>query len=448
MRDRRSIFVFAAAAVVLGVLAVVVPDAGGPILVLAVVSVVTVLLIRNYFEEDRDLILQIFLGALAARLAFGLFVHIYDLREFFGGDALTYDTNGAVLAEYWAGLRSAVDPEVIRASATSGPSWGMYYLTGAFYYIFGKNILAAQTFCGAIGAATVPAIYFCANKVFHNRSVSRFSAFSTAFFPAFIIWSSQLMKDGLIVFMLVVTMIAVIQLQQKFNYWALLVLLLSLGGIITLRFYIFYMLAMAVGGSFVVGVSNSLASIGRRTVILVLMGVGLTYLGVIRNASIDFERYGSLENIQRSRSDLARSESGFGEDLDVSTTEGAITALPVGFAYLMLAPFPWEVTNFRQAITLPEVLVWWAMMPFLAAGIWFAIKYKLREAFPILLFSLLLTLAYSIFQGNVGTAYRQRTQIQVFLFIFIAVGWTMYKERRADKKAMAARRRPVMPMAG
>ena len=127
--------------------------------------------------------------------------------------------------------------------------------------------------------------------------------------------------------------------------------------------------------------------------------------------------------------DLARSaESGFGEDTDVSTAEGAITAIPIGFLYLMFAPFPWQATNMRQAIALPEVFAWWAMIPSLIAGIWYSLKHRLRKAFPVLIFSLMLTLAYSIFLGNVGTAYRQRTQIQVFLFIFIGVGWTLYKD--------------------
>ena len=45
-----------------------------------------------------------------------------------------------------------------------------------------------------------------------------------------------------------------------------------------------------------------------------------------------------------------------------------------------------------------------------------------------------------------GTAYRQRTQIQVFLFMFIAVGWVLYRERREDRRAIAqARRRRVVP---
>jgi hypothetical protein len=168
---------------------------------------------------------------------------------------------------------------------------------------------------------------------------------------------------------------------------------------------------------------------------LIVIGIGFTYLGVIQNAGSDIEQFADLKRIQLSRVDLATSaESGYGEDLDVSTTEGALAALPIGFTYLMLAPFPWEMNNFRQLITLPEVILWWLSIPFLISGLVFTIRNRLRGSIAILLFSLMLTLAYSIFLGNVGTAYRQRTQIQVILFIFIAVGWTLYKERRENKK--------------
>jgi positive regulator of sigma E activity len=53
---------------------------------------------------------------------------------------------------------------------------------------------------------------------------------------------------------------------------------------------------------------------------------------------------------------------------------------------------------------------------------------------PILIFTVMLTLAYSVFQGNVGTAYRQRAQLLVFYFIFVAVGFVLMKEKREEKK--------------
>jgi hypothetical protein len=53
---------------------------------------------------------------------------------------------------------------------------------------------------------------------------------------------------------------------------------------------------------------------------------------------------------------------------------------------------------------------------------------------PILIFTVMLTFAYSVFQGNVGTAYRQRAQLLVFYFIFVAVGFVLLKEKREERK--------------
>ncbi|MBA3243068.1 MAG: hypothetical protein H0T60_17750 [Acidobacteria bacterium] len=61
----------------------------------------------------------------------------------------------------------------------------------------------------------------------------------------------------------------------------------------------------------------------------------------------------------------------------------------------------------------------------------------------------MLTLAYSIFQGNVGTAYRQRAQILVFYFIFVAVGAVLVKEARESRRENVKRAKhaatPTMP---
>src|SRR5205085_7381418 len=138
---------------------------------------------------------------------------------------------------------------------------------------------------------------------------------------------------------------------------------------------------------------------------------------------------------QRSRLDLTqRAESGFGKDVDVSTTAGALSAVPLGLVYLLFAPFPWQVANLRQSITLPEMLLWWSLFPLLILGLWFTLKYRLRQALPILLFTTMLTLAYSVFQGNVGTAYRQRAQIVVFYFMFVAVGYVLLRERSEQRR--------------
>jgi len=142
------------------------------------------------------------------------------------------------------------------------------------------------------------------------------------------------------------------------------------------------------------------------------------------------------------RSDASQSAaSGFGQDLDVSTPEGALSAIPIGLAYLLLAPFPWQFGSLRQMITLPEMMVWWSCFPMLILGLYFTIRHRLREVAPIVIFTTLLTISYSIVQGNVGTAYRQRAQLLIFYFLFVAIGFVLFKEKREEKarKAQLAR---------
>jgi hypothetical protein len=433
-----AIFAFLTA---LAFMLVAFPDGVVAILLTAVVSVPVVILIRQNTSESHFLI-QLFLVALTLRMLFGAFIHLYDLRGFFGADAITYDMFGKTIIDFWFYGASPNDMLVRKATSTGTPGWGMNYLTAIIYMFTGRNLLAAQSFCAVIGAATAPMVYVCAQKIFHNISVSKNAALMVALFPAFIIWSGQFLKDGLIIFLLVLAMTMVLQLQEKFNYFAVVFLIFALFGILSLRFYIFYMVAISVAGSFLIGQSGSAKSVARGFIVLIVMGVALTYLGVLRTASENFDKWGNLESIQRSRSDLSkRGDSGFGEDIDVSTTEGAIAIIPLGFTYLMLAPFPWQLGSLRQAITIPEMIVWWCSIPLMIVGLGYTIKNRLRNAIAILIFTLMLTLAYSIFQGNVGTAYRQRTQIQVFLFIFIAVGWTLRKEKRENKRLAGAAKR-------
>jgi len=171
--------------------------------------------------------------------------------------------------------------------------------------------------------------------------------------------------------------------------------------------------------------------------VMITIVVVLAYFGVDQYASQQMDSYGNFKQLQFMLLDASRSVSAFAEDVDVSSPEGALSALPLGLSYLILAPFPWQLASLRQAITLPEMVIWWASLPLIVLGLWFAIKYRLREVAPIIIFTTLLTLTYSILQGNVGTAYRQRAQLLVFYFVFVAIGFVLMKEKREQR----ARRR-------
>ena len=417
--------------------ALAIPGGAAALLLCAPCALITGLLLSNGAGEQRQFLLKVFVGGLLLRMAVGVVINGFELQEFFGGDALTYDYVGGHLLEVWRDQVPMI-PE-LKSWALAG-GWGMVYLVAGIYAVLGRNMLAVQFFNAVMGAATAPIIFLCARQIFQNVRVAKVAAIAVAFYPSLVLWSSQGLKDGPIVFLLALSMLATLKLGERLSLRYVVTLLAAMFAILTLRFYIFYMLSAAVAGAFLIGMRPlTTKSLARQVAIVLVLGLGLTYLGVLRTAGAQFELFGSLEVVQRSRSDLARSaNTGFAADVDVSTATGALSVVPLGMAYLLFAPFPWQLASLRQSITLPEMIVWWASFPLLVLGVWFTLSYRLRQALPILLFTSMLTLAYSIFQGNVGTAYRQRSQILVFYFIFVAVGAVLLKERQEERRRQLA----------
>jgi hypothetical protein len=387
-------------------------------------------------DSDGRFLLRLFVAGLLARMIVGLAIFVFRGQDFFGGDALTYDFFGNAQLVGWGGDKyyQSIANQFVRSGEGSG--WGMVYLVAAVYGLVGRNMLAVQLMNSVIGAATAVVIYLCAYQVFQNSRVARIAGIAVAFYPSLVLWSAQGLKDGPIVFCLAIAILATLKLGEKLQLKYILILLGGLIALFALRFYVFYMICVAIAGAFIIGMQQITAtSFARQFSALLLLGLALTYVGVTRSAGLQYERYGNLERLQTSRLDMARSaESGFGRDVDVSSTSGAISTIPMGVVYLLFAPFPWQITSLRQSITLPEMVIWWTSFPLLVLGLWFTVKYRLRMISPILIFTVMLTLAYSVFQGNVGTAYRQRAQLLVFYFIFVAVGFVLVKEKREERK--------------
>ena len=451
-----SLLVFLAIALCAAI-AVLVPDYGAPAIIVCVVVATIAGFVISRVKEDGPFLLRVFIGALLVRMLVGTLIFVFQLQDFFGGDALTYDFFGYCLLKVWQGEQfyMVYVRQFVGTGTGGGGGWGMLYFVAVVYRLVGQNMLAVQFINSILGAATAPIIYLCAKHIFSNQRAARLSCMFVAFFPSLVLWSSQGLKDGPIVFLLSFSMLATLKLGEKLNLKYLFLLACALFALLSLRFYIFYMIVAAIAGAFVIGMrAASARNFLRQFIVIVVLGLSLTYLGVTRYASSQFENYGNLQAVQRSRNNLATvANSGFGKDVDVSTTSGALAAMPIGLTYLMFAPFPWQLASLRQSITLPEMVIWWVSFPMLVLGLWYSIKFRLRQISQILIFTTMLTLAYSIFQGNVGTAYRQRAQILVFYFMFVAVGYVLMKERREDRKRqqlsakedMTARRRPKHP---
>src|SRR3982751_1165606 len=272
-----SVLAFLALAVGITV-ALMIPNEGQPALIFCIALTLVASFFIYTIKEERRFLLQLFIMGLLLRVMVGALIFRFELQNFFGGDAFTYDGYGYLLARSWQ-YGSVFADEWFTAGGGGG--WGMLYVVGAIYTVVGRNMLAVQFFNAVAGAATAPIIFLCTQQIFHNIKVSRTSAYLVALFPSLILWTSQGLKDGPIIFLLALSMLATLKLGEKLSLKYFTVLVLALFGILTLRFYIFYMLVAAIAGTFIVGTKAfSAQSLVRQFAIVAGMGLALAYLGV------------------------------------------------------------------------------------------------------------------------------------------------------------------------
>ena len=268
-----------------------VPGKGAAAIVICAIPALVAGILISRVEDDRLFLVRLFVWALLVRMLVGTLIFAFELQEFFGGDVFQYDLFGYALLRSWSGddyYRALVN--FFMGGENKGAGWGMLYLVAFVYSIVGRNMLAIQFLNAVMGAATAPVIYLCARHIFGNLRVARVACLFVAFYPSLVLWSAQGLKDGPIVFLLATSMLATLSLGARFSGKYFILLVCSLFCLLSLRFYIFYMMVAAIGGAFVIGMRAVTAqSFVRQFIVIIGITLSMIYLGVGRYAGAQFE---------------------------------------------------------------------------------------------------------------------------------------------------------------
>lgn len=411
-------------------------DGSVAVLITLLLNVVLVLLIRSRTAPDEArFLLKVYSWTIVLRYGLAIVLNVFArdsaFASAFWGDSGTYDSGGHQLALMWSGEAIATSH---LAQSVSGYGWT--YFIGAIYFVFGRNQLLVQMINGLIGGLTVLVIYATAARLFGIPAAKRAALFM-AFFPQMVFWSTGMYKDPAILLCIAAAMFAVLKLRERLSASMVGLFVGAEVALITLRFYIAYFVLFAALATFVYAQRRGALRMLFTYGVLIGALFGVLSVAVKRDMLERQSTYLNLDRLQTTREDQAMwGQSRFGQEYDVSTPQGALAALPKGLVYLLLAPFPWSISGLRQALVLPETLVWYALMPAFVRGLTFALKRHFRAVLPIVVFAVSLTVAYALMQGNVGTAYRQRTQVSMFFFIFMGVGLAERQRQRELKTAV------------
>jgi hypothetical protein len=253
-----------------------------------------------------------------------------------------------------------------------------------------------------------------------------------AFAPSMVMWSAIALKDAVTTFLIVLTLVSCMELKSKFTLQSLIGTILPILAIQPIRFYLVYFMLFAVLGSLLVDRGLSALTGVYKQLFLLGAFVGVFVLTGVSGRTMQESEQLTFEKVSAYREGMATSaRSGFAQNVDISTPGKAMAFLPIGMANLLLGPFPWQMSSIRAVIALPEAAIWWFLVPATIRGAIFLARRRLSEISPVLLFAITLSCAYSLMHGNIGSGFRQRSQIFVLFFIFSAVGWYQRRCRNA-----------------
>lgn len=381
-------------------------------------------------REERAYLTKVAVIAFALRLSCCYLVEALKLIE--SPDATHYHEIGARVAEYLRGGRFQEMYSWIITSAHPG----YYFLVGVIYSIFGPNVWLARNLNVLISACTIFPIYFLSREVSPDLRIARLAVLAFAWLPNSVIWSTQLLKDSVIVLLEVMLILDLVRLlNRRFSTATILRLLATTVLLAKFRFYLPVLIYGSCAVAYVVMAWQARG--GRRGSALAFLAVVLIIAVIgVRMTENFWSYYLKLSDWQRVEGFRVATTGGgsdFAADARIRSPEEVLSFLPIGTIYFLAGPLPWEAKKLTHYLTWLDIPIWYPVLALGSAGM--LILLRRRQAIPLISITLGLTLFYSLFLANLGTAYRMRLQVTPFFMVAAAWYWYHSRERRSLARA-------------
>jgi hypothetical protein len=402
---------------------------------------------------------RIFVWAFLARAVVGIVAYLLTVYTSvpFLEDALWYEEEGYSVAQEWlSGRWGALDtlPHGVQmAKPVVATIAGFYYVTGGTRVL--PLLLVAY---GAITAIIPVYVYWIGIELGVPERAAKGAGWLVALSPAFVLFSGSLHKEGLVLLSLSVAAYHALRLQSRWQPRSFIVLVLSSLVLFALRYYIAIVVCGAVALGLVSVWGANRPGLSTRITMPMLMRQGAVVvafvglmgtLGFQESADRPLEESpeGLLVQVDQYRRGLAMyGQSGYLPEADASTPQGAAEFAPVGLLYFLAAPFPWQTGSLRQNLVIPETMFWVLLYPLVAVGM--ARSFRVNRPGTVMLMAATggMCIVYALMSGNIGIAYRMRTQVWLLWAPFAAWGWEAWRERRrrgSEVRLAGRRSRPV-----
>jgi hypothetical protein len=360
------------------------------------------------------------LGGYALRVVFQPVIR--DLPLFShgaGGDCQQYESLAIAFARIWehAGLQYFTQDEFPIMGPTSLPP----NLFGLIIYLNGgPTSFGCTAFIAFCACLTCLNLYHLAVELGGDEQMAFRMSALMLFSPAFLYYTSDMYKDGLVVFLIVGALGSAIRLARGFSLLHALIGALSVWGLWHVRFYLCFVAVTPL----IVGV----AGVRSRSVVRPLMAslLGLAVLLAIGSTTSLFERVretGTDTFAAATSAGVVAANAAAGSGVDFQDDGNPFASFGPKLLYTLFAPFPWQAGSLGLQLGKIEVLIWF----YLLYRSWRAGKrmWKEQPAVVLMFLSFLVptTIMYATIMTNIGLIVRERMCVVLIAYALASLSW-------------------------
>lgn len=375
----------------------------GVILALLCGGVVCAVLAISRELRAKSTLARIILGGFGLRLILQTF-----LRElpFFshgsGGDWFGYEQTARLIAKMWTreGIHFVTENELPVLGPTKLPA-NVFALV--VYLNDGVESRLGCTALVALAAAlTVTNLYLLAVQFGATQRNALLFAGILYFQPAFLFYTSDMYKDGLVVCFTIGALASALRLAFRFSILHAVVGVICVWALWYVRFYlIFVTVAPLLVGLVGVGSKNVVRPVLAALAVAAATLAIASFTDVLQIASAR-----ASETFERATSDIMiRGNQIGGSGIEFDDGGSPYAALPAKLAYTIFAPFLWASGSIGFQLGKIDVLIWYFVLYRMVRG---ARTANPRLVLMLSTFIVPCTLMYAMTMANVGLVVRQR----------------------------------------
>jgi len=423
-----------------------------PILIMLFGIILGILLITLFAPEDFNFLLHVYLIGFILRIFLSFLFYIasfavknqYNDGFLFINDGWAYSHQGWRIHQFAErGIKITMENFLYNPNVEtlSGNITVYDYFAGFIYSFTDYSPLSLFFISSIAGSIAALFIYFIARKLF-TKDVARISSIFAFFWPSFILWSTQNIKEPMVSMLMCILIWSIIYMYRYLSPGFLILSIISIWALFKIGApYLVIALCMIFLVIFFLVLNHlfknkfiTILVLGTLFMVSFMLLKDRIFELILAQTRYNLAEYNSIfEFLSYHRSVRAYGNLQFFKNLDISSFSRATSFAPLGIIYAIFAPFPWQLGSIMQIMAIPETIAFYILVPFTLKGIIFCYKKRFNQSILLLsiIFSLLIFLG--LVEGNSGTLFRHRSIAFCLLFIFTAIGISLKKKRLALK---------------